>query len=142
MKIQVLRLAIAMPASESVDRLREVIRAHCSGAVAIHEMYEIAGEDLYDEACDASLDMQGVREECINEDLIDAIKPLVAIADAYDLNALDDEARKRWGKDENQTPPEQIELYKGRGGKRLLTLEDCFKARRLVAKALWKDKAK
>lgn len=61
-----------------------------------------------------------------------ALAPLVRIADAYDENNLDDEARKHWGKDlehTNTTPPEDIELYDGRGGKQLLTLADCFKAR-------------
>lgn len=63
------------------------------------------------------------------------LAPLVAIADAYDDNALDDEARKFWGhelQEMNTTPPEKIELYTGRGGKRLLTLADCFAARDLV----------
>lgn len=30
-----------------------------------------------------------------------ALAPLVAIADAYDANELDDEARKHWGKEPN-----------------------------------------
>jgi len=61
-----------------------------------------------------------------------ALQPLVAIADAYDANALDDEARKFWGENnenENQRDPKEIELYAGRGGKRLLTLQQCFDAR-------------
>lgn len=61
-----------------------------------------------------------------------ALVPLIRIADAYDENNLDDEARKHWGKDlehTNTAPPEDIELYSGRGGKQLLTLADCFKAR-------------
>jgi len=64
-----------------------------------------------------------------------ALQPLVNIADAYDANGLDDEARKFWGKDnehECQTPPDELELYSGRGGKRLLTLGDCFRARAVV----------
>lgn len=65
-----------------------------------------------------------------------ALAPLVAIADAYDDNALDDEARKYWGTVEhprtNTGPTDQIELYTGRGGKRLLTLEQCLAARRVV----------
>ncbi|QIG75338.1 hypothetical protein EVC29_109 [Rhizobium phage RHph_Y52] len=67
------------------------------------------------------------------EELKRAAAPLVAIADAYDENDLDDEARKFWGPDGiqhvNTTPPEKIELYTGRGGKQLLTLAHCFKAR-------------
>jgi len=65
-------------------------------------------------------------------ELRSVLAPLVTIADAYDANALDDEARKRWGRDEeheNETPPDQIELYAGRGGKELLTLAHCLRAR-------------
>ena len=61
-----------------------------------------------------------------------ALKPLADIADAYDRNDLDDEARKHWGKDNehtNNTPASQIELYSGRGGRQLLTLQHCFNAR-------------
>lgn len=67
--------------------------------------------------------------------LIEALAPLVRIADMYDANNLDDEARKFWGSDlenENITPPDEIELYQGRGGVRLLTLADCFRARDAV----------
>lgn len=71
------------------------------------------------------------------DDLMTALAPLVAIADAYDDNELDDEARKFWGggdpgEHENKTPPEKIELYTGRGGRQLLTLEHCLAARRVV----------
>lgn len=56
------------------------------------------------------------------------------IADAYDANNLDDEARKHWGaptgfENTNNRDPAEIELYTGRGGKRLLTLKDCLDAR-------------
>ena|GEM_PF-2343382 len=67
---------------------------------------------------------------------VEALKPLVRIADAYDNNALDAEARKTWGpqgEHTNTTPPEEIELYTGRGGKRLLTLADCLAAREAFA---------
>lgn len=79
-------------------------------------------------------------------DLMNALSPLVAIADAYDANELDNEARRFWGPtfEERKTPqnpegylkecsklPEQIELYSGRGGKQLLTLADCFAARKI-----------
>lgn len=67
-----------------------------------------------------------------------ALAPLLAIADAYDDNDLDDEARKRWGRNlehENDTPPERIQLYHGRGGKPLLTLAQCFAAREAVLRA-------
>lgn len=70
--------------------------------------------------------MQRIRE---------ALAPLVAIADAYDANNLDDEARKFWGpklEHTNDCNPKQIELYCGRGGKKLLTLDMCFQARDLM----------
>lgn len=68
--------------------------------------------------------------------LVDALRPLVDIADAYDANELDDEARKRWGRSlehENTRSPDEIELYQGRGGKRLLTLADAMRARDALA---------
>lgn len=64
--------------------------------------------------------------------LRDALKPLAAIADAFDANELDDEARKYWGMDDehiNESPPGCIELYANRGGGQLLTLADCIAAR-------------
>lgn len=71
--------------------------------------------------------------------LEEALHPLIEIADAYDANNLDDEARKFWGKDlenENKTDPGVIELYSGRGGKQLLTLGECLEARDLVRNKL------
>lgn len=67
--------------------------------------------------------------------LLQALAPLVAIADAYDSNDLDDEARKFWGGDDqhkNTTPPEDIEIYQGRGGRCLLTLADALNARAAI----------
>lgn len=63
--------------------------------------------------------------------ILAALRPLENIANAYDDNALDDEARKQgdWGT--NTTPPDQIELYSGRGGKTLLTLAHAMQAREL-----------
>lgn len=61
-----------------------------------------------------------------------AVRVLAAIADAYDENNLDDEARKRWGANYEHTntrPPEEIILYSGRGGGTLFTLADCLAAR-------------
>jgi hypothetical protein len=49
--------------------------------------------------------------------------PLAAIADAFEADALD-EARPSWG-----DKPDGVEIYSGRGGKRLLTLDDAFAAR-------------
>ena len=57
------------------------------------------------------------------------LQPLVDIALAFHANELDDEARKYWGPSyqyENKANPHDIELYTGRGGKRLLTLQDCL----------------
>lgn len=67
--------------------------------------------------------------------LQDALAPLIAIADAYDDNYLDDEARKFWGANlehQSRKLPEDIELYCGRGGEQLLTLAHCLKARRVI----------
>ncbi len=68
----------------------------------------------------------------IYEILTEALKPLADIADAYDANELDDEARKEWVYGTNTVPHDQIELYCGRGGKRLLTLQDCMNARDVI----------
>ncbi len=70
------------------------------------------------------------------DDTLALLAPLVAIADAYDANELDAEARKQWGpslEHVNTTPPEQILIYTGRGGKTLLTLKHCLDARASLA---------
>ena len=72
----------------------------------------------------------------VPEGCVEAARVLAKIADAYDDNGLDDEARKFWGKNDehhNTTPPEHIELYDGRGGRCLLTLADCLNARAALA---------
>jgi hypothetical protein len=69
--------------------------------------------------------------------LTEAANVLARIADAYDANELDDEARKHWGlngEHTSTTPPEQVLLYTGRGGGTLLTLADCLKAREALRK--------
>ncbi len=54
---------------------------------------------------------------------------LARIADAYDANGLD-EARPKWiERGITFNPPENTVLFTGRGGKTLLTLGDCFRAR-------------
>jgi len=71
-------------------------------------------------------------QRAANTRLREALRPLVAIANAYDENSLDNEARKFWGSnDEHQseTLPEDIEMVSGRGGLELLTLQQCIKAR-------------
>jgi len=57
--------------------------------------------------------------------LQEALRPLAAIADAYEADGLD-EARPSWGNDD---VPEKIELFQGRGGRELLTLAHAFAAR-------------
>ena len=70
--------------------------------------------------------------------LEEALRPLQAIADAYDKNDLDGEARKFWGgrdqhaKHSDTRPLKFIELYTGRGGKPLLNLEHAFHARAIL----------
>lgn len=64
--------------------------------------------------------------------LIASLQPLVNIANAFDANELDDTARRFWGdfsQIANTRDPTTIELYAGRGGRQLLTLQDCFNAR-------------
>jgi hypothetical protein len=67
-----------------------------------------------------------------NRQLKMGVHRLIVIADAYDANELDDEARKTWGLNDefrNTNKPEDIILYSGRGGGTLLTLADCIAAR-------------
>lgn len=74
------------------------------------------------------------------DELFRALEPLVAIADAYDANELDDEARKFWGPNleyENRCDPENLDLYEGRGGGRLLTLGHCLRAREVCGLGRW-----
>ncbi len=62
-------------------------------------------------------------------DLDGALEPLVKITRAFHANELDDEARKFRGEHlehRNETPWKEIELVAGRGGYRLLTLEDAI----------------
>lgn len=75
--------------------------------------------------------------------IVKSLKVLADIADAYDSNGLDDEARKHWGPGAweqdlstapftNKKNPRTIELYSGRGGRQLLTLQDCLDAREIL----------
>lgn len=59
--------------------------------------------------------------------LREAVAPLVAIADAFDVSGLD-EHRPEWG----ARDPKTVELLAGRGGRALLTLADCLRARDLL----------
>jgi hypothetical protein len=71
--------------------------------------------------------------------LLETIQPLVQIADAYDDNALDAEARKYWGRfmeHANDRDPKDIILYQGRGGRELLTLQDCLDARNIAVELI------
>lgn len=80
-------------------------------------------------------DLETATKYAAADDMLAALAPLQAIADAYDANELDDEARKEWSFGSNTTPHDQIELFQGRGGKRLLTLADAMKARAAITKA-------
>jgi hypothetical protein len=60
-----------------------------------------------------------------------ALEPLAAIADAYDGNGLD-ECRPDWVAAGNETYDPQKELYCGRGGKALLTLQQALTAREVL----------
>lgn len=63
--------------------------------------------------------------------LVEAIKPLAAIADKYEASELD-EHRPEWNERkaaQSEVRWEDIELYASRGGGTLLTLMDAFKAR-------------
>lgn len=59
------------------------------------------------------------------KEIIEALQPLVDIADAYDQSNLD-EIRPEW---QGETAHFNHELYTGRGGRCLLTLHDCMVAR-------------
>lgn len=68
--------------------------------------------------------------------ITEAIVPLADIADAWDNNNLDDDARRLHGADSecaNTTPAARIELFAGRGGQRLLTLDQCLAGRDALA---------
>ena len=66
--------------------------------------------------------------------------PLQRLADIwtkYLANELDDEARRWYGSDErgrvySTRRPEDVVIYSGRGGRELLTLEDCRQAWEIV----------
>ena len=88
--------------------------------------YGMYGEAVLQEVTGIEIDGKVVSVERIRQ-LQQAVAPLVAIADAYDASGLD-EARPEWG----IANPGAVELYTGRGGKRLLTLADCLKAREAV----------
>lgn len=76
-------------------------------------------------------ELKGVPEQT---PMMQVLQPLVDIANAYDNNELDDEARRFWGANlqiENTKNPAEIILYSGRGGRELLTLQHCLNARSL-----------
>lgn len=73
-----------------------------------------------------------LRPKAPRERMADALRPLTAIADAYDDNDLDGDARKSWGSNLEHTSqilPKDVVLVSGRGGRGLLTLEHCLEAR-------------
>lgn len=64
---------------------------------------------------------------------LEALKPLASIADAYHANGLD-EARPEWIANGAQVFDPDAELYCGRGGKRLLTLQHALDAKNVLEK--------
>jgi hypothetical protein len=95
---------------------------------------EYYANEVVSDCCDFLRRPQPARVDALElpevRTLVEALKPLAAIADAFDENELDDEARKYWGTSGVcEVPHDQIELYQGRGGNQLLTLADCMKAR-------------
>jgi len=69
-----------------------------------------------------------MKEDDRVSELLEAIRPLVLIADEYDNDGLD-EARPSWVKSGVQKYSPNQELYSGRGGKCLITLEQALHAR-------------
>jgi len=81
-------------------------------------------------AYQATLDLRRTYEKSLP-----LLRILTLIADRYDENRLDDEARKYWGpnsENRNALDPSDIILYEGRGGGTLLTLKNCLEARELL----------
>jgi hypothetical protein len=112
------------------DERRLNIRTTFMGTEAEHEHYRktgtYPGEIGLTPAASGSADVQAVRA---------VMRLLAAIADAYDANELDDEARKFHGRNDEHfdaRDPATIELYSGRGGNRLLTLQNCLDARSAI----------
>lgn len=64
--------------------------------------------------------------------LVDAIKPLAAIADEYDANGLE-ECRPDWVERGLEEKDPNKELYCNRGGKALIRLRDAMSARVALA---------
>ena len=112
--------------NEAADRIESLIAERKA-----HEKEVVVWSENY-----AALERKLAENEVRLGKAVEALSPLSAIADAYDENELDDEARKLWGKNlehENRTPFDEIEIFAGRGGKRLLTLGDAMKARAALA---------
>lgn len=70
------------------------------------------------------------KDRRINE-LEQALRPLANIADEYDADGLD-ECRPDWIKRGVRVFNGSVELYSGRGGKSLLTLNDALHARDIL----------
>lgn len=124
-----------------MSELEQLLARLRSRAVTKRQAYDAKGNKLPfalyedDYVKEVPADQDCADALAVIEAMCAALAPLVRIADAYDANELDDEARKRWGRElehENSTPPDDIELYSGRGGQRLLTLADALAARSAV----------
>lgn len=129
----VTRLAAAEKEAVEAEKMRDALGVWANPDLYDHESIEnlISAHDLeFDRA---------EKAEAWEAKLVEVLEPLVAIANAYDENNLDDEARKFWGENhehENDTLPKDIELYSGRGGKELLTLDHCLNARAVLENSL------
>lgn len=64
--------------------------------------------------------------------ILDAMSPLIRIADKFDANQLRGAAQKRGCCGLNETPVEEMVLVHDFMGRPLLTVADCLKARELI----------
>jgi hypothetical protein len=120
-------LSLVIVPADARDAVRKIVQERDALRAEVAEMEaEVHGHiKMWGDAL-----RRAERAEAERDRLRGALEPLRRIADAFDANELDDEARKFWGQHSvNTTPHEDIELYQGRGGKQLLTLADCMFAR-------------
>ena len=122
------KLFIEESARIAAEAERDALRVEVDGALKENGEMVLEALAALGQAQDAYEAQRAAEAE--RDRLREALEPLRRIADAFDANELDDEARKFWGQHSvNTTPHEDIELYQGRGGKQLLTLADCMFAR-------------
>jgi hypothetical protein len=100
-----------------------------------HELFQGRGGRMLISLADARRAREAIKR---GDGLIGAAAPMIAIADAYDANELDDEARKHWGVDlenTNDRPAEEIELVCTDGGSVILNLAHALEVRTLMQRA-------